>query len=164
MDTGVTPKSAKKSFLHPDNEANTPEIRCFGKVLLVDDDKIVLTITSEMLSMLGFEVLKAMDGLEAVEIFKQHKEKIRFVVSDYAMPRMNGLEMLTTLRQITPGIPVIIASGYSKEQVINIAHPEPLHAFLVKPYGLPELKEVIRLSLAEKKKGQLSKNESFGMG
>jgi two-component system, cell cycle sensor histidine kinase and response regulator CckA len=69
------------------------------------------------------------------------------------MPSMNGLEMLTALRQITPGIPVIMASGYSKEQVINIAHPEPFHAFLVKPYGLQELKEAIRLSLADKKKG-----------
>ena len=121
-----------------------------GTVLLVDDDKIVLDITSTALSMLGFKVLTAMDGIEAVEVFQQHRDEIRLVLSDFAMPRMNGLEILTALRQIAPDIPVILASGYSEEQVMDGHHPERPQAFLGKPYGFQKLKDAIRHSLAVK--------------
>lgn len=69
--------------------------------MLVDDDKIVLSITGMLLAELGFTVLKARAGLEALEIFLQHKDEIRFVLNDVSMPRMNGWEVLTTLRHIT---------------------------------------------------------------
>ena len=119
-----------------------------GTALLVDVDSIVVMITSAMLSMLGFKVLSAMDGVEAVQVFRQHKDEIRFVLSDFAMPRMNGQEVLIALRRIAPSIPVILASGYSEEQVMNGSQHECPQAFLAKPYGLQELKEAIRHSLA----------------
>ena len=137
----------KKSPVSRAKQTTAPEFDWSGTVLLVDDEKIVLTITSAMLSNLGFKVLTAIDGLEAVEVFRQHKDEIRFVLSDFAMPRMNGLETLTALRQIVPDIPVIMASGYSEEQVMDGAHPERPQAFLGKPYGLEKLKEAIRHSL-----------------
>jgi CheY-like chemotaxis protein len=78
-------------------------------------------------------------GLEALEIFLQHKDGIRFVLSDVSMPRMNGWEVLTALRHITPGLPVILTSGYTEEQVMEEAHLEHPQAFLTKPYELEEL-------------------------
>ncbi|MBV5317834.1 MAG: response regulator, partial [Desulfobulbaceae bacterium] len=78
-------------------------------------------------------------GLEALEIFLQHKDEIRFVLSDVSMPRMNGWEVLTALRHITPGLPVILTSGYTEEQVMEEAHLEHPQAFLAKPYELEEL-------------------------
>jgi PAS domain S-box-containing protein len=146
------PISAEEVPRQPVEADDTTEFDWSGTVLLVDDDKIVLIITSAMLSNLGFKVLTAMDGLEAVEVFRQHKDDIRFVLSDFAMPRMNGLETLTALRQIVPDIPVIMASGYSEEQVMDDAHPECPQAFLGKPYGLEKLKEAIRHSLVRKPK------------
>lgn len=134
----------------PERVVSAVEIEGTGTVLLVDDDKIVLLITGELLSMMGFKVLTAMDGVEALEIFQQFKDEIRFVVSDIAMPRMNGLEMLKALRQITPGIPVILASGYSEEQVMSIAHSERAQAFLEKPFGSIELQEAIVQALADR--------------
>ena len=119
---------------------------------MVEDDEIVLDITSMALSMLGFKVLTARDGVEAVEVFRQHQEEIRLVLTDFAMPRMNGLETLNALRRIAPGIPVILASGYSEEQIMEITHPERPHAFLGKPYGFQKLKDAIRHSMAEKQK------------
>lgn len=137
----------------PERVVGTPEILGTGTVLLVDDDQIVLLITGELLSMLGFKVLTAMDGIEAVEVFQRYKGEIRFVLSDIAMPRMNGLEMLNALRQIAPGIPVILASGYSEEQVMDLSHPEQPQAFLEKPFGIQELQEAIGQTLAARYNG-----------
>lgn len=130
---------------------NSPEIQETGMVLLVDDDRIFLEITRAMLSMLGFTVLIAMDGLEAVEVFRQYKDEIRLVLSDVAMPRMNGWETLFALRQIMPGIPVILASGYSEEQVMKETHLERPQAFLGKPFGLLALRDSIRQTLGERR-------------
>lgn len=128
--------------------ADLPEIEWTGTALLVDDDKIVLTITGAMLSMLGFKVLTALDGIEAVEVFRRHRREIRFVLSDFSMPRMNGLETLAALRRIDPDVPVILASGYSEEQVMEGTLHECPQFFLGKPYGIEELQEAIRQSLA----------------
>jgi len=103
-----------------------------------------------MLSMMGYEVLSAKCGMDAVELLQQHKNLIRFVLTDFAMPRMNGLETLTALRQIVPGIPVILASGYSEEQVMDGNHLERPQAFLGKPYCLQDLKDAICRTLADK--------------
>jgi PAS domain S-box-containing protein len=146
------PMTADEVPLQQDKALKTLEIRWSGTVLLVDDDKIVLDITSAMLSVLGFEVLSAMNGVEAVEMFQQHKEQIQFVLTDFAMPHMNGLETLIALRQIDPGIPVILASGFSEEQVMEGTHPELPQVFLSKPYGFKDLKDAIGRTLAENKK------------
>lgn len=128
---------------------NSLEIREIGMVLLVDDDSIFLEIAGAMLSRLGFSVLTAMDGVDAVEVFLQQKGEIRLVLSDVAMPRMNGWETLLALRQIMPGIPVILASGYSEEQVMGETHLERPQAFLGKPFGLQALSDTIRQALKD---------------
>jgi hypothetical protein len=80
------PLSAAEVHLEPDKAARVPEMQWSGTVLVVDDDKSILHLTRAMLTMLGFEVLSAGDGLEAVEIFRQHKNEIRFVLTDFGMP------------------------------------------------------------------------------
>jgi len=126
-----------------DDTTASADFKDGGTVLLVDDDRIVLTITEEMLSMLGYEVLTAMDGGEAIQIFQKQEDEILFVLSDFAMPHMNGLEMLAALRQIKPSIPVILASGYSEEEIMASNHPERPNIFLGKPFGVQELKDAI---------------------
>ncbi len=129
-------------------EQTSPEDES-GTVLVVDDDRTVLEITAAMLSQMGFSVIKAMDGVEAVEKFRQHHDSIRFVLSDVAMPRMNGWETLVTLRQISPDIPVILASGYSEEKVMKGATRERPQAFLEKPFGIETLRKTIYRTLRE---------------
>jgi CheY-like chemotaxis protein len=104
-----------------------------------------------MLSLLGFEVLSARDGIEAMEMFQQRKDQIQFVLTDFAMPRMNGLETLTALRQIAPSLPVILASGLSEEQVMEGIHHERPQAFLAKPYRFDVLRDTIHWALKEAK-------------
>jgi CheY-like chemotaxis protein len=145
------PISSEKNIEQPQKATKAPEPQETGKILLVDDDKIVLELTSVMLSTLGFTVLRAMDGIEAVKVFRQHKDEIRLVLSDVAMPRMNGWDTLLALRQIKPGVRVILASGYGEEQVMEGAHAEFPQGFLGKPFGFQDLKEAINRALAENK-------------
>ena len=137
------PISAQEVPSQSQKAVNASEISGGGTVLLVDDDRIVLEVTSVMLSTLGFKVRRAMDGIEAVDVFRQHRDEISLVLSDVAMPRMNGLETLIALRQIDPNIPFILASGYSEEQVIEGNNPEQPQFFLKKPYGFQKLKNAI---------------------
>jgi CheY-like chemotaxis protein len=147
------PVVAGKIIHQSDNSLTSEKIQANGTVLLVDDDNVVLDITSEMLSIIGFTVLKAANGVEAVEIFLEHKDDIRFVLSDVVMPRMNGWEMLLVLRQVRPGVPVILASGYHEEQTMEgVNHAERPQAFLGKPYSFQELKGTIQRILSAEKK------------
>jgi len=103
------------------------------------------------LTSLGFAVLLAKDGVEALEVFRQHQDEVRCVVCDVTMPRMDGWETLAALRKLAPGLPVVLASGYDKTQVMVGNHPELPEAFLSKPYRLQELGDAIRRALAGKK-------------
>lgn len=123
------------------------EIEKSGTVLLVEDDEMIRQVAAIMLRGLGFTVLVATDGIEAMEVFRRHEGKIRCVVCDLTMPRMNGWETLTALRELSPGLPVILASGYSKAQVLAGDHPERPQAVLSKPYGRDQLWTAIRHAL-----------------
>ncbi len=117
-----------------------------GSVLLVDDDEFLLSATGAMIEMLGFTVLTAQDGLEAVEVFQRNRADIRLVVTDLTMPRMDGWETLTALRQFDPNLPVILSSGYDKAQIMAQPHAERPQGFLGKPYTLQQLREVLAIA------------------
>ena len=119
-----------------------------GTVLLIEDDEPVRNMARMMLTRLGYKVLDARDGAEAVEIFQKHPDEIIFVLSDLTMPRMDGWETLAALRKLSPDIPVVLSSGYDKAQVMAGDHTEQPDAFLGKPYQLKGLRETINRVLA----------------
>ena len=123
--------------------AQSPKAAGGGTVLVVDDEPTLRQAVSLALKRFGFTVLAAEDGVEALEVFEQHRDEICCVLCDLTMPRMNGWDTLTALRKLVPDIPVILASGYSEAQVMAGNHPELPQAFLSKPYELPTLMEVI---------------------
>ena len=112
-------------------------------VLLVDDDEFLLSATGAMIEMLGFKVLTALDGVEAVEVYQRHMADIRLVVTDLTMPRMDGWETLAALRQLNPTLPVILSSGYDKAQIMAQPHAVRPQGFLGKPYTLQQLREAL---------------------
>ena len=119
-----------------------------GTILVVDDDAMLLESTGAMIERMGFTVLAAKDGIEAVEVFRQHMDEIRCVLTDLTMPRMDGWETLTALRRLAPALPVILASGYGKAQVLSGAHPDRPQVFLEKPFGLQRLRDALGQALA----------------
>lgn len=114
-----------------------------GTVLLVDDEEAVRGVGAEMLKVLGFTVITASDGIEAIEIFKSRND-IAFVILDLTMPHMDGDKCFQALQQIKPEVKVIISSGYSEEEVTRSFLGKGLAGFIQKPYRLSQLKEVIK--------------------
>jgi CheY-like chemotaxis protein len=144
------PAQANARQLRQISEATcTTEDRPGGTILLVDDDDIIVNITGMMLVRLGFTVLSAGDGKQAVEIFRQHQDEICLVLSDVFMPRMNGWETLSALRRIDPDVAVILISGYGEEQIMEGNHPDLPQAFLEKPYSFEVLKDALRRALRD---------------
>lgn len=114
-----------------------------GTVLLVDDEETVRAIGSEMLKELGFEVITARDGREAVELYKTGKE-FRVVILDLTMPHMDGEQCFRELCRIDPDVKVIISSGFSEHDVTQKFVGKELAGYVQKPYKLSELKEVLK--------------------
>jgi CheY-like chemotaxis protein len=135
----------------PDQTAKSPVIAWGGTVLLIEDEQTVRKIVGTMLTRLGFTVLEAADGPEAVEVFRRHQDEVRCVLCDLTMPRMNGWQTLAALRKVAPGIPVILASGYDEAQVMAGDHTEWPQAFLGKPYRLKGLRDAIGRALLHRK-------------
>jgi len=127
-----------------------PAIEEACTVLLVEDETSVRKMVMIMLTTLGMTVLEAKDGAEAVEVFKRHKDEIGFVICDLTMPRMNGWETMATLRDIAPGIPVILASGYDEGKVMEDCPAEKPDAFLHKPFSKNDLTAKVRQVLDRK--------------
>lgn len=115
-----------------------------GLVLVVDDEAMVRSMAETMLKRkLGFEVITAADGKEALEIFKERKGEISLIMLDLSMPGMNGWETLSALRSLRPDISVILASGYDEAQVMRDDCADMPQAFLHKPFGVDDLKAAI---------------------
>ncbi len=115
-----------------------------GVVLLVDDEETVRTVGRRMLERLGYRVILARDGAEALEQLRGHPE-IFCVVLDLTMPVLDGVEAFAALREIRPTLPVILSSGYSEQEVASrfSGEPQALAGYLQKPYQLHAVQEVM---------------------
>ena len=121
-----------------------------GKTLLVDDETVILEITHAALGALGFEVVTAGDGLEALQIFKKSPYDFDLVLMDVTMPRMDGMEAFDAMRRVRPDVPVILTSGYSDLESLQGPLGQGLAGFLQKPYQIKDLRKAIRACLQGK--------------
>ncbi len=117
-------------------------------MLLVDDDNVVRKLAESALKHIGFTVLAAAGGDEAVVLFKKHQDNITCLFTDLSMPGMDGWGVLAALRKIRPNLPAILSSGYDENQAMAGDHAEHPQAFLHKPYTIANLKEVMRQVLS----------------
>lgn len=119
-----------------------------GKVLLVDDEQLLLTTTGERLRGLGFEVLTAHDGEAALRQFDDHASDLVLVLMDVVMPRLGGVECCRRMLEKRPGLPVILSSGFTRDQLIGAdAHTRDV-LFLKKPYAHSTLVRCVTEALA----------------
>ncbi|MCP4213873.1 MAG: response regulator [bacterium] len=121
-----------------------------GTILLADDEAMVLEVGQDMLEELGFKVLTAVDGHEAVEIFKKHCDEIVCVILDMIMPRLDGEQTFRQLRNLKSDIPVILCSGYTREQVAKRFFDRMPAPFIGKPFKLSGLAEKLQMVLSSK--------------
>ncbi len=138
---------AGEALVPPPPPTERVEAREGGAVMVVEDEDNVRQIAASMLKRLGFAVVEAADGAEAVALFHQHQAQIRCVICDLTMPVMDGWQTIAALRALRPGLPVVLASGYDKAQVMGGDHTELPQEFLGKPFQLTELKAAVHRAL-----------------
>lgn len=124
-----------------------------ARILLVEDQGVVREMTEKMLDRLGFKVTAAANGREALEGLRAHHKHHPFdlVLTDHAMPHMTGLELAQECHLRYPGLPIIIASGYSREKLQSVMEDYPgIKAVLRKPVTRDDLKQQIHIALSKK--------------
>ena len=125
-------------------ESETPEIITGnGKILFVDDESIIRNVGFSQLTNLGYEVILAEDGMQALEIFKQQYREISAVILDMIMPRLNGKDTFLKMREINPNVKVIFSSGFSHDGRVNDLLKMGAIAFLQKPYRIYDLSKIL---------------------
>ena len=117
------------------------------KILVVDDDEAVRSVTFEMLKRLGFEVTTADSGASALE--QASHQSFDLVLLDLAMPNMSGVEVFSSLKQIKPESRVIFMTGYSKDEFSDLlTDNEDTTSVLSKPFPMQELKTSVESMLS----------------
>jgi|GEM_PF-976505 len=114
-----------------------------GTVLLVDDEETVRAVGREMLQELGFSVLLAADGREAVDIYRERHGEIGWVLMDLTMPRLDGEQAFRQLRCIDPAARVIMTSGYNVQEVSQKFQDQGMTGFLQKPFRISTLRDLL---------------------
>jgi CheY-like chemotaxis protein len=112
-----------------------------GTVLIADDEESVRTVGQQMLTRMGFDVLTASDGRQAVDMFRDHADKIVCILLDLTMPHLDGEQAFGELRRVRADVRVILCSGYNEQDATQRFVGKGLAGFIQKPYNMTELKE-----------------------
>ena len=110
----------------------------------MDDQDLVRKMAGRTLESLGYEVLTASDGLEAVEVYERERGRIDVVLLDMIMPRMSGPDCFVELKRLDPNVRVIATSGFSSPEDLLEMRGLGIAAQLAKPYRRDELSSAVR--------------------
>jgi two-component system, cell cycle sensor histidine kinase and response regulator CckA len=117
-----------------------------GRILLVDDEESVRRVGREILGKLGYQVITACDGREALETYRCSGE-IDLVILDLVMPRMGGRECFRALREINPKVRAVLSTGYGFNVAAQEVLDEGMAGFVQKPYQMRHLSEIVAAAL-----------------
>ena len=126
----------------PSNDPATSTGR--EKILLVDDEDMILDTCSRLLTKLGYTTLTALNGREALEIYERHANSIDLVIIDMVMPDMNGKDLFDRLKAKNPGVKTLLSSGYSLNEQAQRILDRGCDGFIQKPFNITQLSEIVR--------------------
>ena len=115
-----------------------------GTVLVVDDEEQVLKVCAKLLERMGYEVLTASSGRQALEVVRQNRERISLVLLDMVMPDMSGRQSYDALQQVAPGIKVLLCSCYSVDGQAQVILAHGCNGFIQKPFDALALSAKVR--------------------
>lgn len=118
-----------------------------GFILLVDDEATIRRTASQMLRAIGFEVDVASDGIEGIEMFTANPDRYTVVLLDLTMPKLDGVAVFRSLRDLRPGVRVLLMSGYHEAEVSARFGADGPSGFVQKPFRLPDIREKLRVLL-----------------
>ncbi len=123
-------------------------------VLLVDDEDMIIDVGRQMLAMLGYKLLTATSGREAIELYKKNRTTVDMVILDMIMPDMGGGETYDAMKEINPKIKVLLSSGYSIDGQARQILERGCDGFIQKPFSIEELSKKMREILDEEHDNQ----------
>ena len=115
-----------------------------GTILLVEDEEQLMLIARTMLKVMGFRVIEAINGKEALDMYKKNVEEITLVITDMGMPVMSGYELFRELKTLNPKLPIVISSGYGDTVVTSRISRDKIAGLVCKPYNFEQLREVVK--------------------
>jgi len=115
-----------------------------GTILLAEDMQEIRTMVKSMLCTLGFEVIEAANGKEALELYEKRAADIKMVLTDIGMPIMDGYELFRELKIINPKLPIMVSSGYGDAAVTSKIERSEIAGLVNKPYRIEQLQDVLR--------------------
>ena len=121
-----------------------------GAILIIDDEEIVRDLGKRSLERQGHQVLVAADGPEAIEAFRSQGNRVQLVILDSGLPGMSGAETLVHLRELKPGLDVLISSGYSEDEALRPFGDARISGFIQKPYLAQDLALAVKSALAKR--------------
>jgi PAS domain S-box-containing protein len=130
---------ATKKKVRKDAKTAQRLVKGTGTVLLVDDEEVILEVGQELLEALGYRVVLAQDGKEAVKVYGKNQDKIDIVVLDVVMPGMGGGEVYDRMKDINPDIKVLLSSGFSIDGEASKILERGCNGFIQKPFTMQEL-------------------------
>ena len=133
----VVSENEKKAEIHKGNET----------VLLVDDEEMIINVGRHLLERIGYKVLLARSGTEALAVFEQNMDQIDLVILDMIMPQMTGGETYDRLRIMDPDVKVLLSSGYSMSGEATEILKRGCNGFIQKPFNMEALSQKIKLVL-----------------
>ena len=119
-----------------------------GAVLLVDDEEMILEVGSQMIRRLGYTVVKAASGAEAIRIFRENPRAVDLVVLDMILPGLSGGETFEVMKEIDPNVRVLVSTGYSVQGQAREMLDQGCRGVIQKPYSLEALSRKIEETLA----------------
>ncbi len=121
-----------------------------GTILLVDDEEAILEVGKDLLVTMGYQVLIARDGKEAIEVYSRNQHNINMILLDMIMPGMGGGEAYDRIKEIDPDVKVLLSSGYSIDGEATKILERGCYGFIQKPFNMEELSVKIREILDKK--------------
>ncbi len=112
-------------------------------ILIADDEEQVRETLAEVLQGLGYQVLAAQDGNQAIELFKTHQHEINLLILDVIMPKLGGIEAAAKIHILKPAMPILYATGYDKNNVLINALKEDGGSVIAKPYSVASISRII---------------------
>jgi PAS domain S-box-containing protein len=135
---------ASEKEIKEEMPVNKITLKGSGTILLVDDEDMILDIGSDILASLGYRPLLAKSGKEAIDVYRQNKDRIDMVILDVIMPGMGGSETYDRLKKIDPEIKVLLSSGYSLDGQASEIIDRGCNGFIQKPFDVIKLSRKIR--------------------
>jgi PAS domain S-box-containing protein len=118
-------------------------------ILLIDDEELIRITAKGLLESLGYKVLMETNGEDGVKTFIERKEEIDLIILDMIMPVLGGREAFFKLREIDQNVPILIASGFAKEEHMVLLKEKGISGFLQKPFRIAELARKVYKALGK---------------